>query len=174
MSMKEKLAEYGGFIGVGILSHGFAPHMRDYDVLFEALWGKKRWADAKGNCRLRFTHCPEATTVTKVSDAGWKQAWSDVFIDHAQWIAAGEPEGFVWGACWSTAYPGVSYVDDSARAHEWSERLGEPMHEVVIETEAFQLHVVFNDFAGMKLTDDVHVVHKVMFPLEPEGDEEAG
>lgn len=165
MTVKERLAEYAGFIDVGILNHGFAPHMRDYDVLFEALWGKKKWADAKGTYRLRFTHCPEATTVTKVSDAGWKQAWSDVFIDHAKWIEAGQPEGFVWGACWSSAYPGLSYIDDSPRAREWSERLREPMHEVVIETEAFQLQVVFNDFMVTKLNDEVRVVDKVMFPL---------
>jgi hypothetical protein len=174
MTVKERLAEYADFIDVGILNHGFAPHMRDYDVLFEALWGKKKWADAKGTYRLRFTQCPEAVTVTEVSDAGWKQAWSDVFIDHARWIAAGEPEGFVWGACWSTAYPGLSYIDDSPRAREWSERLGKPMHEVVIESEAFQLKIVFNDFMVTKLNDEVRVLDKVMFPLEPQGDEEAG
>jgi hypothetical protein len=167
MTVKERLAGYGGFIDVGILHHGFAPHMRDYDVLFEALWGKTKWADAKGTYRLRFTHCPEATTVTTVSDAGWKQAWSDVFIDHAQWVAAGGPDGFVWGACWSTAYPGLSYVDDSVRARQWSERLGVPMHEVVLETEAFQLRVVFHEFLVTKLSDEVRVIDKVMFPLDP-------
>jgi hypothetical protein len=174
MTVKKRLAEYGGFIDVGILNHGFAVHMRDYDVLFEALWGKEKWADAKGTYRLRFTHCPEAVTTTKVPDSGWKQAWSDVFIDYAQWEAAGEPEGFVWGACWSTAYPGLSYVDDSPRAVHWSERLGKPMHEINIETEAFHLRVVFHDFILTKLTDDVRVVDKVMFPLNPEDDDKAG
>jgi hypothetical protein len=105
--------------------------------------------------------------VTTVADAGWKQAWSDVFIDHAEWVAAGEPDGFVWGACWSTAYPGLSYVEDSVRARQWSERLGVPMHEVVMETEAFQLRVVFHDFLVTKLSDEVRVIDKVMFPLDP-------
>jgi hypothetical protein len=174
MTVKERLAEYGGFVDVAILTHGFAAHMRDYDLLFDALWGRKEWADAKGTYRLRFTHCPEAMTVTKVSDAGWKQAWSDVFIDHARWVAAGEPDGFVWGACWSTAYPGLSYVDDSARARQWSERLGKPMHEVVIETEVFELRVVFHEFIVTKLNDEVRVIDKVMFPLYPRGEEEDG
>lgn len=106
MSVKERLSEYGDFIDMGILRHGFAAHMRDYDVLFEALWGKKEWADEKGTYLLRFTHCPEATTKTRVSESHWKEAWSDTFIDHSEWQAAGEPTGFVWGACWSTAYPG--------------------------------------------------------------------
>ena len=165
MSIKDRLTEYGGFLDVGILRHGFAPHMRDYDVVFEALWGRQEWADAKGTYRLRFAHCPEARTTSAVSDAGWKQAWSDVFIDHAQWVAAGEPQGFVWGACWSTAYPGLSYVDESPRAREWSARLGKPMHEVTIETEAFKIQLVFSDFTVTKLSETVDVLDKVMFPL---------
>ena len=167
MTMKERLAEYGDFVDVGILRHGFAAHMRDYEVLFEALWGHKQWADAKGTYLLRFTHCPEAAAVTAVSDEGWKRAWSDTFIDYAAWVAAGEPGGFVWGACWSTAYPGLTYVDGSDLARSWSERLGKPMHEVSIATEAFELRVVFHEFAVTKLNDIVSVLDKVMIPLKP-------
>ena len=174
MTVPERLAEYGGFVDVAILRHGFAPHMRDYDVVFEALWGKEKWADAKGTYRLRFTHCPEATTTTAVPDAGWKEAWSDVFIDHAQWVAAGEPKGFVWGMCWSSAYPGLTYIDDSARARQWSERLGTSMHEINMETEAFQLRVVFHDVSVTKVNDEVSVIAKVMLPLNSEKSEEAG
>ena len=166
MSVKERLDEYGGFIDVGILNHGFAPHMRDYDVVFEALWGVKEWADAKGTYRLRFSHVPEATTTTAVSDSGWTQSWSDIFIDYSQWETAGAPVGFVWGTCWSTAYPGLSYIDDSPRAREWSERLGKPMHEVSIVTEAFEIHIVFHDFTVTKLNDTVQVVDKVTFPVQ--------
>ena len=166
MTVKERLADYGGFVDVGILNHGFAPHMRDYDIVFEALWGTKEWADAKGTYRLRLTHCPEATTTTAVSDSGWKQAWSDTFIDYSQWLAGGEPPGFVWGVCWSTAYPGLSYIDDSPRAQHWSERLGKPMHEVRITTEAFQICVVFHDFTVTKLNDTVQLVDKVTFPIK--------
>ena len=142
--------------------------------MFEALWGRKDWADAKGTYRLRFTHCPEATTTTAVSDAGWKQAWPDVFIDYAQWVAAGEPEGFVWGACWSTAYPGLTYIDESSRARNWSARLGKPMHEVSIETEAFRIHVVFSEFTVTKLNEEVRVLHKSMLPLKRHDDDDAG
>ncbi|MCK7483536.1 MAG: hypothetical protein M0C28_45785 [Candidatus Moduliflexus flocculans] len=174
MTVKERLVEYGGFIDVGILNHGFAPHLRDYDVLFEALWGKKKWADAKGTYRLRFSHCPEATILTRVPDASWKQAWADVFIDYDQWVAAGEPNGFVWGACWSMAYPGLRYIDDSVRARQWSERMGKPMHEVIIETEAFQLQLVFHDFTVTKLSDEVSIIDKIMFPIKAQDDEETG
>jgi hypothetical protein len=144
--------------------------MRDYDVVFEALGGKK---ESKGTYRLRFTHCPEVKTVTKVSDPTWRQSWSDVFIDHGQWIDAGEPDGFVWGSGWSCAYPGLSYIKGSKRAREWSKRLGKAMHQIVIETEAFQLQVVFHDFTVTKLNDEVHVLHKVMIPFPTQRDEES-
>jgi len=174
MTMKDKLDEYGGFLDVGILSHGFAPHMRDYDIVFEALCGKEQWADAKGTYRLRFSHCPETTTTTTVEDAGWRKAWPDTFIDYSKWLAEGEPEGFVWGACCSTAYQGLRYIDDSPRAKRWSERLGSPMHEVSVATEAFEIRIVFHDFTVTKLDDTVRVLDKVMFPLKPPADEEGG
>lgn len=172
--MKDKLDRYGGFLDVGILSHGFAWHMRDDDIVFEALWGKGRSADAQGTYRLRLSNCPEVTTTTTIADAFWREAWSDTFIDYAQWLAAGEPKGSVWGACWSTAYPGLSYIDDSPRAKRWSERLGSPMHEVSVATEAFEIRIVFHDFTVTKLDDTVRVMDKVMFPLNSPNDEEAG
>jgi len=174
MTMKEKLDEFGGFLDVGILRHGFAPHMRDYDVVFEAMWGKEKSGDAKGTYLLRFQHCPEVSTTTAVSDAAWRQAWSDVFINQAEWRAAGEPEGFVWGACWSMAYPGLTYIDDSPCARRWTGRLGSSMHEVCIETEAFEIRIVFHDFAVTKLDDTVRVLDKVIIPFERPRDEESG
>ena len=66
MAVKDRLAENGGFPDVGILQHGFAPHMRDYDVVFEALWGSENWADRKGTYRLRLTHCPGVVVTTAI------------------------------------------------------------------------------------------------------------
>ena len=163
MTIKEKLAKYEWFVDVGILGHGFAAHMRDYDIVFEALWGKK-WED-KGTYHLRFSHCPEVRTTTMVGWKVWKLSWSDVFIDYDEWLAAGEPDGFVWGVCWSGVYPGVSYIDNSPRARLWSERLGTQMHEVIIKTEAFEIQIIFHDFTVTKLNDTVHALDKVTFPV---------
>jgi hypothetical protein len=44
------------------------------------------------------------------------------------------------------------------------------MHEVTIETEAFELRIVFHDFTVTKLSDEVGVLDKVMFPLKPTSD----
>src|SRR5437016_608247 len=124
MTVKEKLAEYPMF-DVAILYHGFTPFMRDYDVIVEA--GGIRAG------RYRFTHCSEAHLTTRVADKWWLVSWDDRFTDHQRWLAAGEPDGFVWGACWSMAYPGLSYLEDATLAKEWSERFQQPMHEVEIE-----------------------------------------
>ncbi|HEY5959602.1 MAG TPA: type II toxin-antitoxin system HigB family toxin [Polyangiaceae bacterium] len=104
--------------------------MRDDKAVFETLWGREKWADAKGTYLLRLAHCPHAMIATKVSDLGWQEAWADVFIDYMSWESAGEPEGFVWGVCWSTPYPGLTYIDGSQLAEEWSSRFNKSMHEV--------------------------------------------
>jgi len=42
MMVKERIEE-NPLLDVAVLTHGFAPYMRDYDVLIEAMWGEKEW-----------------------------------------------------------------------------------------------------------------------------------
>ena len=140
MTIKEKLSKYGGFYDADILRHGFTAYNRDYDILFSLYGG--------GKYLLRFSHVPEVTTTTLSSIM---HVWSDVFIDYDEWLAAGEPLGWVWGTCVSGIDPGLSYIDNSPRAKLWSERLGHQMHEVIIETHVFDLRIVFYDFTVTKL-----------------------
>jgi hypothetical protein len=165
LTVKEKI-EQKSLYDVAILRHGFAAHMRDYDVLIEAMWGLKEWGDAKGHYRCRFTHCVEAHYKTKVKDKFWIESWDELFTDYDTWEAAGAPNGFVWGTCWSMAYPGFLYRDDSELAEHWSQRLGKRMHEVRIETEAFELQLIFFDFNIAKLDDEVRVIDKVLIPIK--------
>lgn len=152
MTVKERIDE-NPLLDVAILSHGFVPYMRDYDILFEAMWGEKEWGDAKGHYLCRFTHCPEAQVITSVSDETWSQSWSDTFIDYAEWEAGGEPEGYVWGVCWSMAYPGMKYVENSKLAERWGQRLKKEMHEAEVETNAFTLRLIFHDFIIKKISE---------------------
>jgi hypothetical protein len=144
---------------VAILGHGFTPYMRDYDVLIEA-----GGIDA-GRYLYRFTHCPEVKVVTKVSNDSWRESWDDLYTEYQRWIEAGQPKGFVWGTCWSMAYPGLTLHKDSERARSWSEPLQKPMHEVTIETEVFLLQLVFHDLTIQKLSDDVTIIDRSIFPL---------
>jgi hypothetical protein len=69
-----------------------------------------------------------------------------VYIDYEAWERAGAPERYVWGANFADAYPGLSYVNGSSLAAESSNRLAREMHEIVIDTNAFLLRLVFHDF----------------------------
>ena len=165
MKVKERIEE-NPLLDVAILSHGFAPHMRDYDVLIEAMWGEKEWGDARGRYLCRFLHCPEAHIITRLSSATWRQSWDDTFADYEEWQKVGEPEGFVWGVCWSDAYPGLKYVENSPLALKWTKEFQTEMHEAIIETNAFSIQLVFHDFTITKLSDQVEIIDKLLFPLK--------
>lgn len=145
-----------------ILEHGFASYMRDYRIVSE-IGGK---SEHRGRYLHTFTHCPVVNLTMTVRDDVWRESWDDHFTDYQRWTDAGEPDGYVWGVNWSMAYPGPTYVDDSALAREWSERLGHPMHEAVIETNAFRMQIVFHDLKVERIGDDVSVYDQVTIPLK--------
>lgn len=121
---------------ISIVRHGFTPYFRDYDVV---------GAVFKRQCLFRFTHCVAATVTTAVPAASWRQSWDDVYTDYSAWERAGYPEGYVWGVCYLSAYPGPEYVESSDLAQYWAGLLGEPMHEVEIETNGHNIVLVFHD-----------------------------
>jgi hypothetical protein len=161
MSVETKLNELD-LVDVGIFRHGFTPYMRDYFLEYE-VGGTTAHA---GRYLCLFTHCVIAHVETRVEDAVWRRSWQDDFIDYQAWLDAGEPEGFVWGTNWSLAYPGLQYIRDSKLAASWSEKLKEEMHEVTIETESFRIQLIFHDVKVEKLSSDVGMVNKVIFPLK--------
>ena len=129
-----------------IVRHGFTPYMRDYDVELVAMAavpdGSRSYRE--GQYRFRFTHCVCADVQTSVRDDVWPNSWSDEFIDYSEWQRRGEPEGYVWGVNDMAAYPGARYLAESERAGKWWTRLGQPMHEVRIETNAHNINLVFH------------------------------
>jgi hypothetical protein len=128
------------FFDSAIVSHGYAPYSRDYDIVTDAIV-----AQPSGRYRYRFTHCPESHVVTGISDDTWRLSQDDLFVDHDAWLAAGSPRGFVWGVNRADAYPGLSYVANSSLAESWTARLGLDMHEVTVETNTFVLRLVCHD-----------------------------
>ena len=58
----------------------------------------------------------------------------------------------MWGVNHADAYPGLSYVRvHSQLAASWTERLGNEMHEVAVETNAFVLRLVCSDLRVQQL-----------------------
>jgi hypothetical protein len=125
-----------------IVRHGFAPFLRDYDVVAQI---------NQYQFLYRFSHCTSAWVTTAMADPFWKESWDDLYTDRAAWESAGAPSGHVWGACYSLAYPGATYVENSELAREWTLRLGKPMHEVRIETNVHNLGLVFHDLIVREL-----------------------
>lgn len=158
-SFRDRIESDELIIDSAITSHGYAPHLRDYDVVVsvpaalppEVPNGATIGGYTMGVYRYRFTHCPEAHVVSSVEDDVWQRSWDDVFIDWEAWEAAGHPQGFVWGKNYGDAYPGISYVAESPLASLWAKRLGHEMHEVMIETNTFDLHLVCHNLHVHKL-----------------------
>lgn len=138
-----------------IVAHGFAPHMRDYDVIVEIPAPKPGGSGAyiEGRYRYRFTHCVSVRIETALTPENWKLSWADLYITWPAWNAAGQPAGFPWGLGYADAYPGASTVVASTQAAGWSERLGQAMHEVQIETNVYTLSLICHDLRIDRLAE---------------------
>lgn len=143
-----------------VFSHGFAPHGRDYFIHIQDCLG----ADP-GEHLLEFTHVVQLDYETRVGDEGWKSSWNDVFLTYDGWTAAGEPEGYIWGANWSNAWPGLTIVEPSSIANEWSRRLAKDFFEVALETDRFLLRIVFHSIRHRKLSNETRTIAAVIIPL---------
>ena len=149
-------------VDFAVLGHGWAEHGRDYLVVLQDMLGSD-----PGTHELTFTHCVRLDYETRVRDDVWPISWSDVFLDYQGWVDAGEPGGYVWGTNWSNAYPGLSTTDESKVAADWADRLGKDMFEATLETDRFQLGLVYHSVLWRKISDDAGTISQVHFPLEP-------
>ena len=148
----------------GVMDHGFVPHGRDYSFLFESSMGKD-----PGRHQVQFTHVAELSYVTAVTDEVWAKSWGEAFVDYQAWLDAGEPDGYVWGTCWSLAWPGIRAVELSAKAAIWAERLGKPMYEAEIETDRFRISLFFHSVRSAKVSEEKSIVSSVVIPLSSGG-----
>jgi|GEM_PF-1603875 len=144
----------------GVLDHGFAPHGRDYFLLVESSLGKE-----PGRYRIQFTHVTELRYSTAVDDDVWEKSWGEAFIDYQAWQDAGEPDGYVWGTCWSLAWPGLRAIEPSPRAAAWSARVGKPMYETEIDTDRFSVNMIFHSVHWAKISDETSNLSHVLMPL---------
>ena len=149
---------------IGVMDHGFVPHGRDYSMLFESSMGQD-----PGRHQVQFTHVAELSYVTAVSDQIWRESWGEAFVDYQAWLDAGEPDGYVWGTCWSLAWPGISAIDPSPKASNWSDRLQQPMYEASISTDRFRINLIFHSLRWTKVSNDTSVLSTVVIPLSGPG-----
>ena len=145
---------------VGVVSHGFAPHGRDYVLLIQNSFPVR-----PGTYRVTFTHAVEVAVSTALDDNAWQHSWSDDFIDYERWKAVGTPDGYVFGVNWSLAYPGFEAIKDDPSALSWSEKLKRDMYAATVETDLFKLKLIFHDAHIDRVSDDASIVAQVITPL---------
>jgi hypothetical protein len=151
------------FFDSAILRHGFVDYMRDYEIIVSGRDGPPR----NDVHRYLFIGCVEATYEIAIAPQHVTSSLADEFV------FAGpdkpEPDGFIWGVRWASAYPGTTYVDNGAGARKWSALLERPMHEVLVKTNAYSLRLIFADLRHqyLGLLDSPGVLRAKDYPIPP-------
>jgi hypothetical protein len=120
--------------------HGYADHMRDYDVVVHAT-ADPRTGIAPQHLLYRFRHCVQVGVESVVGWDVWRRSLDDRLTDYGTGV---DLDGYVWGVKWQNIYPGMELVADSVSATAWSDRLGIPMHEAHIVLNAHEISLVFS------------------------------
>lgn len=141
-----------------VLNHGFVTHGRDYQIIIQDSIGAR-----PGTHRLTFTHVVRADCQTALSAQGWSGSWDDVFLD---WELSKDMEGYIWGTNWSLAYPGITALSDDDEAAAWGRQIGRPMYAATLETDRFNLRLVFHSLRSEMVADDTSLIKQVIHPLK--------
>jgi hypothetical protein len=161
LTVKELLEREGLFDAV-VLRHGFTDYMRDYDIIVGARNGPPNTDVHK----YQFVGCVEAHYQVKLRE-GFTQSLSDEYVySGPDYPDKEEPDGFIWGVRFAEARPGLAYVENGERAEYWSRALGRKMHEILLETNAYYLRLVFADVRYAFLGHKPQVVLTKDMPLE--------
>jgi hypothetical protein len=141
MTTVKELLEKESFFDFSIVRHGFTDYMRDYEIIVN-------FGHHSGNalCKYQFIGCVETQYALKLPPLVFAQSISDEFVYSGPDYPDKEvPAGFIWGVRYAEAYPGLTYIEQGVRAKFWSAKIGRKMHEVNIETNTFELQLVFAD-----------------------------
>jgi hypothetical protein len=126
-----------------LVFHGFADYLRDYELYVHVTADPRTGIHPK-HLRYRFKHCVRASATTALSPQIWRDSLDERLIDYDHGVGL---DGYVWGVKFQVLYPGLSLVEDSADARQWSADLGLPFHEATIETNGHNVTLVFADLA---------------------------
>ncbi|MGN9758056.1 YxiG-like protein [Streptomyces sp. SD31] len=130
-----------------VVHHGHTAYMRDYEVVIHAT-ADPRTGVEPAYLRYLFRYCVEARCETSVPAQTWRVSLDDRLIDD---VTADGLDGYVWGVKWHCLYPGAKLLPASERTRRWSRSLGLDFHEVLIETNAHRLTLLFSDLQVSEL-----------------------
>lgn len=145
--LQEVMAEFDVFDNA-LLSHGYKPYMRDYELIVEVHVGPAE----QGTYSYLFRHCIEIHIRTALNEKVYRESLDDRLIAYE---TGKDLDGYVWGVNWSLLYPGWTLHPASERAATWTERIGIPFHEVQIEGNAHDMTLIFADLKVTMLSDRI-------------------
>ncbi|MQY34681.1 hypothetical protein SRB17_26510 [Streptomyces sp. RB17] len=123
-----------------VVHHGYTNYMRDYEVVVY-MTAAPSTGIQPSYLQYLFRYCVEARCETSVPTETWQRSLDDRLIDHETGV---DLDGFVWGVKWHPMYPGAKLLPQSDAARRWSHTLGIDFHDVVIETNAHRLTLLFS------------------------------
>ncbi|MFC0843916.1 hypothetical protein ACFH04_09345 [Streptomyces noboritoensis] len=124
-----------------VVHHGYTNYMRDYEVVVY-MTAAPSTGIKPSYLRYLFRYCVQAQCETALPATTWESSLDDRLIDHA---TGADLDGFVWGVKWHPMYPGAKLLPPSDAARRWSAALGIDFHDVLIETNAHRLTLLFSD-----------------------------
>ncbi|MFG2468282.1 hypothetical protein ACGFXB_22885 [Streptomyces canus] len=124
-----------------VVHHGYTTYLRDYEVIVHMTAAPGTGVEPS-YLRYLFRCCVEARCETSVPAETWQRSMDDRLIDHETGVGL---DGFVWGVKWHGMYPGAKLLPQSDTARHWSHTLGIDFHDVLIETNAQRLTLLFSD-----------------------------
>ena len=135
--------------------------MRDYELIVENHVGPAE----PGTYSYLFRYCVEAHVSTPLSGAIYRESLDDRLIDYE---SGKDLNGYVWGVNWSLLYPGWSLISPSQKAAKWGKEIGIEFHEVVIESNAYTIALVFSELTITKLSEQVSQgINQTFIPVRP-------
>ena len=129
-----------------LLSHGYKDYMRDYELVVENIVNP----EPLGTYAYLFKYGVEAHITTSLPDEGYRMSMDDSLIDFE--AGKGLP-GYLWGVRWSDLYPGWTLNLASAKAVEWTRRLGIQFHDILIETNVYKITLIFGELVVEQIAE---------------------
>lgn len=144
MNRQEIAAAFQDVFDQAIVFHGFAEHMRDYDVFVYAT-ADPRTGIAPEHLRYRFTHCVRATATTAARRDVWQRSLDERLLDYEEYVAEPALDGYVWGVNWQArcireCHSARSQPRQTPGRGTWGSRF-----EARIETNGHNLELMFSD-----------------------------
>ena len=137
MTIRQKLEEYDLF-DQAIIRHGMLEHIRDYELI-GFLVGQYEELEV----RYVFKGCLRVNFVNIVEPKSFSM--DDRLLEMSRQHEPEYPEGFVWGVNYATVYPGWNLTEDSPELAELERKYGLDLCQIVFETNAYQLNIIFSD-----------------------------